>query len=273
MSIDDLRARQRQTLEKAGHSTLWLRLSEEMSMKQDHFHKLQSLHGKYCHGTVATLPDGWTDIVGKFLSAVDEIGDLVDAVSLRFQRCDDGLRAFEFPEMSRWHPEQMHSLRIAQRNLLHASRETCERCGKGNATPVPVGERAFFLCQERDAAVQEKLTALTEAMDERAQFRETVADILPPTTALLMPMTDYNTAIMRKALLDIKAIVEAQGLVGHVTVTKVVESEGQLFMSVRCGPQVDAATQFEVADIIKQAEWESDQAHLQSGKEGFENDA
>ncbi|TAX58937.1 hypothetical protein ELI02_02235 [Rhizobium leguminosarum] len=273
MPIDDLRARQRQSLLKAANSRLWLQLSEEMSMQQDSFHKLQALHGKYCHGTVATLPDGWIKIVGEFLSAIDDIGDLVDAVSLRFERSADGARAFAFPEMSRWHPEQMHSLRIAQRDLLHASRETCERCGKGNAGPIAVGERAFFLCQEHQESVDEKLNELAEAIDDRAQFREQVSHMLPPTTALLLPMTDYNTSIMRKAMLDIKAVVEAQGLVGHVTVTKVVESEGQLFMSARCGPQVDAATQFEVADFIKQAEWESDQAHLQSGKEGFENDA
>ncbi|KQQ61178.1 hypothetical protein ASF69_01770 [Rhizobium sp. Leaf311] len=273
MSIDDLRARQRQSLIKATHSTLWLQLSEEMSMQQDHFDRLQALHSRYCHGTVATLPDGWTDIVGQFLGAMHDLGDLVDAVSLRFERCPDGARAFVFPEMSRWHPDQMNSLRIAQRNLLHASRETCERCGLGNATPISVGERAFFLCQEHTGEVESKLASLDEAMDERARFREKVADILPPTTALLIRMTDYNTTIMRKALLDIKAIVEDQGLVGHVIVTKVVESEGQLFMSVRCGPQVDLAAQFEVADIIKQAEWESDQVHLQSGKEGFENDA
>ncbi|MGO8476329.1 hypothetical protein ACC739_30400 [Rhizobium ruizarguesonis] len=273
MPIDDLRARQRQSLTKAEHSSLWLRLSEEMSMLQDHFHQLQALHGRYCHGTVATLPDGWTDIVGEFLGAMDDVGDLVDAVSLRFERSADGARAFAFPEMSRWHPEQMNSLRIAQRNLLHASRETCEACGKGNAKPVSVGERAFFLCQEHTAEVESKLAALTEAMDERAQFREEVASILPPTTALLLPMTEYNTGIMRKAMLDIKAIVEAQGLAGHVTVTKVIESEGQLFLTVRSGHKMDPVTQFEISDIVKHAEWESDQAHLQSGKEGFENDA
>ena len=267
MSIDDLRARQRQALEKAGQRTMWQALSQEMSMQQDHFHQLQTLHGRYCHGTVATLPDGWTDIVGKFLAAVDDLGDLVDAVSLRFERSTDGARAFAFPEMSRWHPHQMNSLRIAQRNLLHASRETCERCGKGNAIHVTIGEHGFFLCQEHQASVQAKLHKLTDDMDDRAQFREQVSEILPPTTALLLPMTDYNTKIMRKALLDIKAIVEAQGLTGHVIATKIVESEGQLFMNVRCGPQVDPATQFEIADIVKHGEWESDQAHLKSGKE------
>ncbi|MDX0503351.1 hypothetical protein GOC80_12005 [Sinorhizobium medicae] len=273
MPIDDLRARQRQSLTKAEHTSLWLALSEEMSMQQDSFHRLQALHGKYCHGTVATLPDGWTDIVRQFLAVMDDLGDLVDSVSLRFERCPDGARAFVFPEMSRWHPHQMNSLLIAQRDLLHASRETCERCGKGNATPVCVGERAFFLCREHTAEVESKLASLAEAMDDRARFREQVADILPPTTALLLPMTDYNTKIMRKALLDIKAIDEAQGLTGHVIATKVIESEGQLFMNVRCGPQVHPATQFEVADIVKDAEWQSDQAHLAAGKEGFDDDA
>lgn len=267
MAIEDLRARQRQALEKAEHRNLWRSLSESMSMQQDSFHRLQALHSRYCHGSVATLPDGWTEITNQFLAAVDDLGDLADAVSLRFERCPDGARAFAFPEMSRWHPDQMHSLRIGQRDLLHASRETCEACGKGHATPVAVGDHAFFLCSEHQSSVEAKMDELTEAMEERAQFREQVSDILPPTTALLLPMNDYNTAIMRKALLDIKAIVEAQGLVGHVTATRVVESDDQLFMNVRCGHVVDPATQFEIADIVKHAEWESDQAHLKSGKE------
>ncbi|TZG36643.1 hypothetical protein [Agrobacterium sp. B1(2019)] len=266
MAIDGLRARQRQALEKAGHRTLWLALSESMSMQQDNFHRLEALHSRYCHGTVATLPDGWTYIVGLFLGMIDDLGDLADAVSLRFERCPDGARAFAFPEMSRWHPHQMNSLRIAQRGLLHASRETCEACGKDNAVPMSVGDGSFFLCQEHQASVQEKLDKLTEDMDERAQFREQVSDILPPTTALLLPMTDYNTRIMRKALLDIKAIAEAQALTGHVIVTKVIESDGQLFLNVRCGPQVDPATQFEIADIVKHAEWESDQSEIGEGE-------
>lgn len=267
MCIDDLRARQRQALTKAEHRNLWLELSEDMSMKQDHFRHLQALHGKYNHRSVATLPDGWTDIVGQFLGAMGELGDLADAVSLRFERCVDGARAFAFPEMSRWHPEQMNSLRIAQRTLLHASRETCEHCGKGNAAPTSVGDHAFFLCLEHQTMVQEMLDAFTEAMDDRARFREQVSDLLPPTTALMLPMTDYNTAIMRKALLDIKTIIEAQGLIGHVIATRIVESDGQLFLNVRCGPQVDPASQFEIQDIVKHAEFLSDQAHLQAGKE------
>ncbi|MGI0523964.1 hypothetical protein [Rhizobium giardinii] len=273
MSIDDLRARQRQALTKAEHRQLWLALSEEMSMQQDSFHKLHALHSKYCHGTVATLPDGWTEIIGHFLAELDDIGDLVDAVSVRFERCPDGARPFVFPEMQNWNPRQLSDLRVAQRVLLLTSRETCERCGKGNAVPVSVGDGSFFLCQEHQESVQAKLEALTEAMDERARFREQVTDILPPTTALLLPLTNYNTQIMRKALLDIKAIVDAQGVVGHVIATRIVESDGQLFMIVRCGPQVDPATQFEIADIVKHAEWESDQAHLKSGKEGVDDDA
>ncbi|RVL87640.1 hypothetical protein CN140_01535 [Sinorhizobium meliloti] len=273
MSIDDLRARQRQALTQAEQRTLWLSLSKDMAMQQDNFHKLQGMYGKYCHGSVAGLPDGWTDIVGHFLAAMDDLGDLVDAVSLRFERCPDGARAYAFPEMSRWHPEQMHALRIAQRNLLHASRQTCERCGKGDAAPVPVGDHGFFLCQEHQASVEEKLLAQGAAIEDRARFRETISDILPPTHALLLPMTDYNTAIMRKALLEIKAVVEGQRLVGHVTVTRVIESDGQLFMNVRCGNAVDPATQFEIADIVKHAEFLSDQAHLQSGKEGVRDDA
>lgn len=272
MSIDDLRARQRQALTKAEHRNLWLALSEKMSMQQDNFLRLQVLHSRYCHGTVATLPDGWTDIVGQFLGAMHDLGDLVDAVSLRFERSADGARAFVFPEMSRWHPHQMNSLLIAQRELLDASRETCEACRKGNAKPVSVGERAFFLCQEHTGEVESKLASLAEAMDERARFREKVANILPPTTALMMRMTDYNTTIMRQVLRDIQQIVDERGLAGKVFMTKVQESGGQLFLSARCD-QADPATQFEIADIIKHAEWQSGQASLEVNKEVRDDDA
>lgn len=267
MPIDDLRARQRETIMRSQQRKLGLDYAREIEMKPDNVAKLQSLHGKYWHSSAATLPDGWTEIVGHFLGELDDIGDLVDAVSVRFERCPDGLRAFAFPEMSRWHPQQMNNLRIAQRVLLLKSRETCEWCGKGKAEPVQLGERvSFFLCSEHKASAEQKLAAQVKAFDERVKFREEMSLLFQKFSTVTLQVSDINLPILRKALRDIKEIVEKRELAGKVFITKVMESEGQLFISARCD-QADVATQFEVADIIKHAEWESDQASLAAGKE------
>lgn len=271
MPIEDLRARQRETIMRAQQSQLGLEYAREIEMKPENVQKLQSLHGRYWHSSVATLPDGWTAIVAEFLGRIDEIGDLADAVSVRFERCPDGLRVFAFPEMSRWHPEQMNGLRIAQRNLLHASRETCEWCGKGNAVPVQLGERAsFFLCEEHGQAAREKLTAQVQAFDQRVRLRDEMSVLFQSMAVMGIQVNDRNLDILRNALLDIKKIVEERDLIGKVHVTKIMESEGQLFISARCD-KADPASQFEIQDIIKHAEWQSDQASLAAGKESSDD--
>jgi len=273
MSIEDLRARQRETVMRAQQSQLGLDYLREIEMKPENVQKLQSLHGKYWHSSVATLPDGWTAIVAEFLGRIDEIGDLADAVSLRFERCPDGARAFAFPEMSRWHPNQMNSLRIAQRELLHGSRETCERCGKGQAEPVQLGDHiSFFLCDEHKASAEEKLAAQIAAFDERVRFREEMSVLFQPMSVMSIQLGKRNFPILQKALLDIKKIVEERELVGKVFIAKIMESEGQLFISARCDT-ADPASQFEIQDIIKHAEWQSDQVSLAANKEGRDDDA
>lgn len=273
MSIEDLRARQRKTVMRAQQSQLGLDYLREIEMKPESVQKLQSLHDKYWHSSVAALPDGWTAIVAEFLGRIDEIGDLADAVSLRFERCPDGARAFAFPEMSRWHPEQMNGLRIAQRNLLHASRETCEWCGKSQAEPVQLGDHvSFFLCSEHRASAEEKLAAQIEAFDERVRFRNEMSVLFQPMSCMSIQVGDHNFDIMRKALRDINKIVEERDLIGKVFITKIMESEGQLFISARCGT-ADPASQFEIQDIIKHAEWQSDQVSLAANKEGRDDEA
>lgn len=242
-------------------------------MKSENIQKLQAAHGKYWHQSIAVLPDGWAEIVGEFLSSMDDLGDLDDAVSLRFERCSDGLRAFAFPEMSRWHPEQINSLRIAQRNLLHASRETCEWCNKGNAGPVQLGDRVtFFLCEEDGNSARDKLTAQVAAFDERARFRGEISVLFQAHSLISVNVSDQNTPILKQALLDIKKVVEERGLVGKVFVTKIMESEGQLFLSARAD-QADPETQFEIADIIKNAEWQSDQTSLAANRKARDDGA
>lgn len=267
MSIDGLRARQRLSVIRSTASQIAYGQFEETDMEPENVKKLQSLHGKYWHQSAATLPDGWTNILAEFLGLMDDLGDLADAVSLRFERCPDGLRAFAFPEMSYWHPQQMNSLRIAQRNLLHGSRETCEWCGKGNAGPVQLGDRvSFFLCEEDGNLAREKLAAKVQAFDEGVRFRGEISILFQKHANVWLHVSDHNTPILRKALLDIKKLVEERNLIGKVYVTKIMESEGQLFIHARCD-QADPASQFEIADIIKHAEWQSDQASLAANKE------
>ncbi|CDN96514.1 hypothetical protein [Agrobacterium tumefaciens] len=267
MPIEDLRARQRQAVIHSKAGMIALEIFRKTEMKPENIQRLQAAHGKYWHQSAAGLPDGWAEIVGQFLASVEDITDLANAVSLRFERCPDGLRAFAFPEISRWHPDQMNSMRIAQRNLLHSSRETCEWCGKGSAGPVELGDRvAFYLCEEDGASAREKLAAKVQAFDERVRFRGEVSILFQPHSNVWLQVSDQNMPILKKALLDIKKIVEDRGLVSKVYVTKIMESEGQLFLSARAD-KADPATQFEIADIVKHAELQSDQASLAAGKE------
>ncbi len=273
MPIEDLRARQRQSIMRSEEQKLGLKYLRETEMKTENIEKLRTMHSRYWHHSAAGLPDGWVGIVTLFLECLDDLGDLADAVSLRFERCPDGLRAFAFPEMSRWHSQQLNSLRIAQRDLLHKSRETCEWCGKGNAGPVQLGDRVcFFLCEEDATSAREKLAAKVKAFDERVKFRGEVSILFQKHSNVWLSVGDINMPILRKALLDIKQIVEERGLIGKVYVTKIEESEGQLFINVRCD-QVDPASQFELQDIVHCAQWQSDQASLAANKEDPADDA
>lgn len=255
MLINDLRALQRQSIIRAQERQLGLDYLREIDMKPENILKLQALYGKYWHPSAANLPNGWTEIVGHFFSDLDDIGDLVDAVSVRFERCPDGARAFAFPEMPRWHPQQMNTLRIAQRVLLLKSRETCEWCGKPDAQPVQLGERVtFFLCEEHKEKAEAKLAAQIKAFDERVSFRDEMSAIFQPMSVMALQVNDNNLPILRDTLRRIKKIVEERNLVGQIFVTKVEESEGQLFISARCSEEVDPATQFEVADIVHHAQ-------------------
>lgn len=273
MSVDDLRARQRQSVIRSKAVQIGLEILRTTEMKTENVQRLQALHGKTWHQSIAVLPDGWTDIVGNFLGFMDDLGDLNDAVSLRFERSADGLRAFAFPEMEKWTAEQMDVLRTAQGHLLHASRETCEWCGKGQAEPVHLSDReSFFMCQEHKEAAEAKLAAQVRAYDERVRLRDEMTSLFMPMSVMSIQVSDRNFPILQKALRDIKKIVEERELIGKVYVTKVEESEGQLFINARCD-QADPASQFEIQDIVHHAQWQSDQASLAANKEGHANDA
>lgn len=107
-------------------------------MKPDFIERMRVKHSKYYHQSIDTLPNGWYQIVDDFFHVINSIGDLTDGVSVRFERTPSGLKAFSFPEMSRWHPEQDIALLVAQRTLYGLSQQTCEICGLPG---MPVGKK------------------------------------------------------------------------------------------------------------------------------------
>jgi len=128
------------------------------------------------------------------------------------------------------------------------------------------------LCEEDATSAREKLSAKVAAFDERIRFRGEVSVLFQEHSLISLHVSDQNTPILKKALLDIKQIVEQRDLIGKVFVTKINESEGQLFISARF-EKADPASNFEIEDIIHHAQWQSDQASLAANKEGGDDDA
>ncbi len=241
-------------------------------MDQEHVKHLSGFYPALWHESAASMPDGWAEIIAEFFGDVANIGDMDDAVSCRFERTPSGLKVFCFPEMTKWTEQQHTALHEAQSMLYQLSQVTCEWCGQPGGQ-VQIGDRAsFFLCEEDGASAREKLSAQVKAFDERVRFRGEVSMLFQEHSNVWLRCSDINMPILRKALRDIKRIVEERDLVGKVYVTKIMESEGQLFISARCD-QADPASQFEIADIIKNAEWESDQLQLEANKTDMSDDA
>lgn len=111
-------------------------------MTPENITRLKTLFRDEYHDSIDTLPDGWVSIIEEFLAEIDAIGDLTDAVSCRFEQTPSGLKAFCFPEMSRWLPEDMNALKIAQRTLYGLSQQSCEVCGE----PASGRTNDRFLC-------------------------------------------------------------------------------------------------------------------------------
>lgn len=234
-------------------------------MDKVHVDNLRLAYPAIWHDSAASLPNGWAGIVSKFLGDAADVGDLLDAVSCRFEQTASGLKVFCYPEMAKWSEQQWVSLHEAQALLYKRSQTTCERCGQPGE-PCQIGRATFFLCSEHGTAAREAMRAKFAAYEERLRFRHEVAVLFQEHSAVSLHASDHNFHILRRALRDIKKIVDDRGLAGKVFVTMVQESEGQLFLSVRCD-QADPASQFEIQDLIKHAEWQSDQASLAANKE------
>lgn len=243
-------------------------------MSPDQVKLLKTFNGLY-HDSMSTLPDGWigplVDMLQTMrqLSLVDPIHPKIETwVALRVERTStSGAIAFAHPALpsDQWGQERAYACFEALSVFGAAVKETCEKCGHPGAA-CQIGQMTFYLCEEHGSVARDRLTEKVEAYEERIRFRNEVSVLFQKHSPVALHVSTHNFTILRQALRDIKQIVDERGLAGKVFVTKVHESEGQLFLSARCD-QADPVTQFEVQDIIKHAEWEADQASLARNKE------
>ncbi|MGO4566091.1 hypothetical protein AB4Z52_13670 [Rhizobium sp. 2YAF20] len=191
-------------------------------MTPDNVARIRTMYRHYYHPSVDNLPDGWWQLVMDFLHLMDGIGDLTDSVSIRFERGPDGVRAFVFPEMSRWSPDQMNTLRIAQHELYGLSQQTCELCGLPGAA-----EDGHVYCIGH-AGGDEKTAR------EAALYHE-VRDLFPEVhgKAINLAVPEYMSNLLAITFRAILKIVVDEDIVGKVLITKVEMDGGALFVRVR----------------------------------------
>ncbi|PDS34391.1 hypothetical protein CO665_30625 [Rhizobium anhuiense] len=192
-------------------------------MSPDNIDRIRTMYRDYYHSSIDGLPDGWTQLIMDFLHAMDGIGDLTDSISIRFERCPDGCRAFVFPEMSRWHPEQMNALRIAQRELYGLSQQTCEVCGNPGAME---GNRVFCIGHAGGVAAK--------AAREQALYDE--VHLLFPKVhgkAIDLNVPDHLFHLLSTTLRAILKLVENEDAVGKVLITRVEMDDEALYVRVR----------------------------------------
>ncbi|ANP84455.1 hypothetical protein [Rhizobium leguminosarum] len=221
-------------------------------MSPDNIDRIRTMHRAYYHHSIDGLPDGWTQLIMNFLHAMDGIGDLTDSVSIRFERCPDGCRAFVFPEMSRWHPEQMNTLRIAQRELYGLSQQTCEICGNPGAME---GKRV--LCIGHAGGVAEK------AAREQALYDE-VASLFPEGhgSAIDLGVPEHLWDLLSTTLRAILKLVESEDIVGKVLITR-IEFDGEALFVRVCYQNLEAVflgIQMSINEMISDLEVLSDEA-------------
>ena len=252
---------------------LKVEMEVEGTMKQENIDRIRAAAFDLFHPSVVSLPDGWTGIVAAFMQEVADLGEGMTTADVRFERSTRGIKAFIWPNPDmQWTEGKAHQLIEAQRRLTISSQHTCEDCGADGKT-VLLGDRVvFFFCKVHEDKVREKLAAKIQAFDERVRFRSETSILFQKHSNIWLYVSDHNTPILRKALTDIKTIVEERGLIGKIHITKIIDSEGQLFISVRYDPAVDVATRHDVDDIVHHAQRLSDDASLAAGK-GTSDDA
>lgn len=274
MTIEGIRERQRLSVMRKAADQIAYDHHEKTIMKIETQKVVLNAHPALYDSSVGHMPDGWASIISTFFANFYDLGeDMMVPGQVRFEREASGLKAFVWtnPEMQ-WPEKKAKALVEMQSALLLASQRTCEWCGQP-AGPVVLGDRVtFYLCEEDGASAREKLAAKVQAFDERVRFRGETSILFQEHSNVWLHVGDINTPILRKALLDIKKIVVERDLIGKVYVTKIKESEGQLFISARAD-KADPASQFEIAEIIKNAEWQSDQASLAANRKALDDGA
>lgn len=220
-------------------------------MSPDQIERIRMMHRRYYHQSINVLPDGWYKIVDDFLHLISSIADLTDGVSVRFERTPSGLKAFAFPEMSRWHPEQDIALRVAQRTLYGLSQQTCEVCG---LPAVLEGNR--IRCAEH-AAVEPQVS------QSQALYQE-VRDLFPPVhgNSINLDLPDFLHDLVANTFRSILKLVIREGVVGKVLITRVEVDDDALFVRVRYQnlTAVFMGTQMAINEMISDLEVLSDEA-------------
>lgn len=276
MRSEGLIEAQRKAMQAASQLNLKVEMEVNAAMKPENVERIRAAHPDLYDPSIASLPDGWTEAVKVFLEEFEALGEgMMSPGDVSFERTNSGLKAHIFanPEM-KWTPRKSWELLKWQRVLYKSVRDACEWCSKLDAQPVQLGERVtFFLCQQHRTSAEEKLTAQVQAFDARVRFREEVSVLFQEHSTVWLNVSDHNTPILRKALTDIKKIVVDRDLIGKIYVTKITESEGQLFLSVRYDQAVDMASRLDVDDIIHHAQWLSDEASLKANRGGHGDDA
>ncbi|MBY3044822.1 hypothetical protein HFN60_30885 [Rhizobium leguminosarum] len=247
-------------------------------MSPDQVVFLKTFGGLY-HETMSKLPDGWIGPLVDMLQAMRQLS-LVEPihakietwVALRVERTStSGAVAYASPLLSpdQWSAGRASACLEALSAFGSAVKATCEKCGHPG-TACQIGQMTLYLCEEHGTIAKQRLTAKVEAYEERIRFRNEVSVLFQENSPVTLHVSDRNFPILRQALCDIKKIVDERGLAGKVFVTKVRESEGQLFLNARCD-EADPTTQFEIQDIIHHAQWQSDQGSLAANKETFDD--
>ncbi|MBY5408868.1 hypothetical protein HFO98_10340 [Rhizobium leguminosarum] len=183
---------------------------------------------------------------------MEGIGDLNEAVSVRFERTLTGLKAFAFPEVSRWHPEQSNALRAAQRQIYELSQQTCEVCGNPGAA-----EDGHVWCIGHAGELADKVRREAALYDE--------CRVLFPSIhgkAIDLSVPDYLFDLVATTLRSILKLVESEDIVGKVLITR-IEFDGDA-LSVRVRYQnleaVFMGTQMAINEMLTDLEVLSDEA-------------
>ncbi|MBX5160430.1 hypothetical protein HJB89_25430 [Rhizobium sp. NZLR8] len=228
-------------------------------MSPDVIDRIRVMHRKYYHESIDTLPDGWFQLVDDFLHVINSIGDMTDGVSVRFERTPSGLKAFCFPEMSRWHPEQDIALRVAQRTIYGLSQQTCEVCGLPGASDGHhircIGHAGADPAEARAAAIYQEVRDLFPSIHGKA---------------IDLDVPDHLFDLLASTLRSIHKLVQQEDIVGKVLITRLEMDDGALFIRVRyidltavhLGAQMSINTM--IADLEAQAD-ELVRKHKQGG--------